>query len=166
MGAVRHGDYVAKVRVAPVQSFADRVVQRALDLNSAEQVFRPALVAELRERPYEFDVQVQLSTDLTRMPAEKTTVVWPESLSPYVTVAKLRLPQQDIGGEDNFERMDKASMSPWRVTEQHRPLGSIMRSRKEVYRESSILRHQTNKQERKEPKNLAEVFGEQIATVR
>jgi hypothetical protein len=163
MGAVRHGDYVAKVRVAPVQSFADRVVQRALDPTAAEQVFRPALVAELRERPYEFDVQVQLSTDLAQMPVEKTTVRWPESLSPYVTVAKLRLPQQDIGGEDNFEKMDKTSMTAWRVTEEHRPLGNIMRSRKEVYRQSSILRHQANKQERKEPQNLAEVFGEQMA---
>ncbi|HEV7684242.1 MAG TPA: catalase family protein [Pyrinomonadaceae bacterium] len=166
MGSVRHGDYVAKVRVAPVQSFADRVVERALDPAATDQVFRPALVAELRERPYEFDVQVQLSTDLARMPVEKTTVRWPESLSPYVTVAKLRLPQQDIGGEDNFEKMDKTSMSPWRVTEEHRPLGSIMRSRKEVYRQSSILRHQTNNQERKEPKNLAEVFGDQMAAAR
>jgi hypothetical protein len=166
MGAVRHGDYIAKVRVAPVQSYADRVVQRALDPTSTEQVFRPALVAELRERPYEFDVQVQLSTDLTRMPVDKTTVRWPESLSPFVTVAKLRLPQQDIGGEDNFERMDKTSMSPWRVTEEHRPLGSIMRARKEVYRQSSILRHQINHQERKEPKNLAEVFSEQRAAAR
>ena len=163
MGAVRHGDYVAKVRVAPVQSFADRVEQRALDLTSADQVFRPALVAELREQPYEFDLQVQLCTDLARMPVDKTTVVWPESLSPYVTVAKLRLPQQDIGGEDNFEKMDKTSMSAWRVTEPHRPLGSIMRSRKEVYKQSSILRHQENHQERKEPKNLAEVFGEKTA---
>jgi len=163
MGAVRHGDYIAKVRVAPVQSFADRVTRRALDPNSANQVFRPALAAELRERPYEFDVQVQLCTDLDQMPVEKTTVAWPESLSPYVTVAKLRLPQQDIGGEDNFEKMDKTSMTAWRVTEQHRPLGSIMRSRKEVYRQSSILRHQTNHQERKEPRNLAEVFGEHVA---
>ena len=166
MGAVRHGDYVAKVRVAPVQSFADRVEQRALDLTSAEHVFRPALVGELRERPYEFDVQVQLCTDLAQMPVDKTTVRWPESLSPYVTVAKLRLPQQDIGGEDNFAKMDKTSMTPWRVTEQHRPLGSIMRSRKEAYRQSSILRHQTNNQERKEPKDLAEVFGEQKAATR
>ena len=166
MGAVRHGDYVAKVRVAPVQSFADRVVQREIDFDSAGQVFRPALVGELRERPYEFDIQVQLSTDLVRMPVEKTTVVWPESLSPYVTVAKLRLPQQDIGGEDNFEKMDKTSMAPWRVTEEHRPLGSIMRSRLEVYRESSKLRHEANNQERREPKNLAEVFGEQKATAR
>ena len=161
MGAVRHGDYVAKVRLAPVQSFADRVARRALDPAAAQQVFRPALVEELRERPYEFDVQVQLCTDLAQMPVEKTTVVWPESLSPFVTVAKLRLPQQDTGAEDNLERMDKISINPWRVTEEHRPLGSIMRSRKEVYRQSSILRHQTNHQERKEPKNLAEVFGEQ-----
>ena len=166
MGAVRHGDYVAKVRVAPVQSFADRVVQRSIDLNSANQVFRPALVAELRERPYEFDLQIQLCTDLESMPVEKTTVVWPESLSPFVTVAKVRIPQQDIGGEDTLERMDKTSMSPWRVTEEHRPLGNIMRSRKEVYRQSSILRHQANHQERKEPKNLAEVFGEQMAAGR
>ena len=166
MGAVRHGDYVAKVRVAPVQSFADRIEQRALDLASAEQVFRPALVADLRKGPYEFDLQVQLCTDLDRMPVEKTTVVWPESLSPYVTIAKLRLPQQDIGGEDNFEKMDETSMAAWRVTEEHRPLGNIMRSRKEVYRTSSILRHETNHQERKEPKNLAEVFGEQMAAGR
>src|SRR5262249_35556205 len=166
MGAVRHGDYIAKVRVAPVQAFADRVVRRSIDPDSADEVLRPALVAELRERPYEFDIQVQLSTDLARMPVEKTTVVWPESLSPYVTVAKLRPPQQDIGGADNFERMDKTSMSPWRVTEAHRPLGNIMRSRKEVYRQSSILRHQENKQERKEPKDLAEVFGERVAAGR
>jgi len=41
-----------------------------------------------------------------------------------------------------------------------------MRARKEVYRQSSILRHEGNQQERKEPKNLAEVFGEQKAAVR
>jgi len=31
------------------------------------------------------------------------------------------------------------------------------------WRQSSILRHQSNNQERKEPRNLAEVFGEQTA---
>jgi hypothetical protein len=159
MGAVRHGDYIAKVRATPVQAFADRVVRRTLDPNAADEVFRPALVAELRERPYEFDLQVQLCTDLNHMPIEDVTVPWPETLSPFVTVAKLRLPQQDIGGEDNLERMDATSMTPWRVTEAHRPLGNIMRARKEVYRQSSLLRHQANHQVREEPKNLAEVFG-------
>jgi hypothetical protein len=62
--------------------------------------------------------------------------------------------------------MDATSMSPWRVTEEHRPLGNIMRSRKEVYRVSSTLRHQINKQVRKEPENLAEVFGDGAAVER
>ena len=47
MGAVRHGDYIAKVRFAPGPAFADKVVERALDLASAAEVYRPALVAEL-----------------------------------------------------------------------------------------------------------------------
>ena len=50
-------------------------------------------------------------------------------------------------------------MTPWRVTEAHRPLGNIMRARKEVYRQSSILRHRLNGQERKEPRNVSELFG-------
>jgi len=159
MGAVRHGDYIAKVRVAPVQAHADQVVRRALDPASAPDIFRPALVAELRERSYAFDIQVQLCADLVHMPVEDVTVVWPEALSPFVTVATLRLPRQDIGGDDNFEQMDATSMTPWRCTEEHRPLGNIQRARKEAYRQSSILRHQLNHQVRKEPKNLAEVFG-------
>lgn len=159
MGALRHGDYIAKVRVAPTPASAETVVQRTLGLRSGRHVFRPALVSELREHALEFDVQVQLCADLERMPVEATTDRWPEELSPFVTVAKLRLPQQDIGGEDNFTKMDATSMNPWRVTEPHRPLGNVMRARKEAYRQSSILRHDLNRQPRKEPKNLAEVFG-------
>jgi hypothetical protein len=159
MGAVRHGDYIAKVRVTPVQASADQVVRRTLDPTSATHIFRPALVAELRERPYEFDIQVQLCVDLDQMPVEDVTVEWPETLSPFVTVAKLRLPQQDIGGDENLEKMDAVSLTPWRCTADHRPLGNIMRARKEVYRQSSILRHRLNHQIRKEPKTLAEVFG-------
>ena len=72
-------------------------VQRTLDLTSAPEVYRPALVAELRDRPYEFDIQVQLCTDLDHMPVENLTVRWPENISPFVTVAKLRLPFRWLG---------------------------------------------------------------------
>jgi hypothetical protein len=160
MGAVRHGDYVAKVRVTPVQEFADRVERRILDPASAPEIFRPALVAELRERPYGFEVQVQLCTDPARMPVNDVTVEWPESCSPFVTVARLRLPQKDIGGDDNLVQQDATSITPWRCTAAHRPLGNIQRARKEVYRQSSLLRHDLNHQVRREPRNLAEVFGE------
>ena len=103
---------VAKVRIAPAKEFADRVVRRTLDVKSALHVYRP-----------------QLCTDLAHMPVEDVTVPWPETLSPFVTVAKLRLPQQDIGGDDNLELQDATSMSAWRVTEEHRPLGNTMRVR-------------------------------------
>ena len=158
MGAVRHGGYIAKVRFAPVAAFADKVVQRDLDLGSAAEVYRPALIVELRERPYEFDIQVQLCADLAQMPVEDVTVEWPEQLSPFVTVAKLRLPQQDISEDDNLAKMDALSFTPWRVTAEHAPLGNIMRVRKEVYRHSSILRHNLNQQQRTEPQSADQVL--------
>jgi hypothetical protein len=39
------------------------------------------------------------------MPVEDVTVEWPEALSPFVTVAKLPIPQHDISAEDNLEKM-------------------------------------------------------------
>ena len=134
-------------------------MRRVLDPASAPEVYRPALVAELQAHPYEYDLQVQLCADLQNMPVEDVTVEWPEALSPFVTVAKVRVPQQDIGGDDNLEMQDATSITPWRVTQEHRPLGNIMRARKEVYRQSSILRHKLNHQIRREPRNLADVFG-------
>ena len=68
MGAVRHGDYVAKVRVAPAAENAAHVIHRDLDLSSGPDVFGPTLVDELQARAFDFDLQVQLCTDLNAMP--------------------------------------------------------------------------------------------------
>ena len=163
MGAVRHGDFVAKVRFAPVRAFADAVQHRAIDLASDADAYRTALVAELKQRPFEFDLEVQLCANLEYMPVQDVTVEWPEALSPFVTVAKVRLPAQDISGADNLEKMDALSFSPWRVTTAHAPLGEIQRVRKEVYRRSSIARHRLNHQERREPRSMREVVGERQA---
>ena len=103
---------------------------------------------------------MQLCSDLNLMPVQDVTVEWPEAFSPFVTVAKVRLPAQDISGADNLERMDVLSFTPWRVTADHAPLGEIQRVRKEVYRRSSIARHQLNGQERQEPRSVREVLGE------
>jgi hypothetical protein len=159
MGAVRHGDYVAKVSFAPTKESTEKVTRRVLDPPSTPEIYRPALVAELQEHPYEYDLRVQLCVDLEKMPVEDVTVEWPEALSPPVMVAKIRVPQQDISGEENLALTDATSITAWRVREEHRPLGNIMRTRKEVYRQSSIIRHELNDQIRREPSNLAEVFG-------
>ena len=96
MAAVRHGDYVAKVRVAPAAESAENAIHRQLDLGSGPDVFGPTLVDELQAHVFDFDLQVQLCTDLTAMPVNDATVEWPEKLSPFVTVGRVHLPRQDI----------------------------------------------------------------------
>lgn len=158
MGAVRHGDYMAKVRFAPSPASAAAVVHRVVDKSVSADAYTVALTEELKARPYEFDVQVQLCTDLGRMPVHDLTVEWPETLSPFVTVARLRFPQQDINRPETIEAMDALSFTPWRVTAAHAPIGDIQRVRKEVYRRSSLVRHRLNHQARQEPSRIADVL--------
>ncbi|MEV4602340.1 hypothetical protein AB0K15_33715 [Amycolatopsis sp. NPDC049253] len=81
MGAVRHGDYIAKVRVAPAAENAAQVIHRDLDLTSAPDVFHPTLADELHARAFDFDLQLQLCRGLHAMPVNDLIVEWPEKLS-------------------------------------------------------------------------------------
>ncbi|MGW2599941.1 catalase family protein [Streptomyces klenkii] len=159
MGAVRHGDYVAKLRIRPTDVSAAAAEIRDLDPSDGAEVFRPALVGELARRGCEFDFQVQLCRSLEEMPIDDLTVEWPEHLSPFVTVARLRFPQQDIGGDDNLAAADGVSITPWRCAAEHAPVGSIQRLRKEVYRRSSIERHRLNGQVRAEPADASALLA-------
>jgi hypothetical protein len=159
MGAVRHGDYIAKVRSQPTADSMKQLRHRDVDPKTSREPFRETLVSEAREREHHFDLQVQLRTDPTRMPVQNTSIEWREELSPFVTVARITIPAQDISQPTNLEAADKTSIMAWRVREAHRPLGEIMRARKEVYQHSSVLRHQLNKQERREPSSPQEALG-------
>jgi hypothetical protein len=150
MGAVRHGDHVAKVRVAPAAESAAQVIHRQLDLNSGPDVFGPALVAELRARPFDFKLQVQLCADLNAMPVNDVTVEWPENLSPFVTVARVHLPRQDASDPETSDQADALAFNQWRVTEEHRPLGEIMQVR-QIYSASAKVRRTLNHQPQTEP---------------
>ena len=125
---------------------------------SAPEVFRPALVAELQERPYAFDIQVQLCADLERMPVEDVTVEWPEQLSPFVTVARLRLPaaghlRPGQPGEDGRAVLHAlAGHRRARAPGQHHagPQGGLP--------PLLHLRHKLNQQPRTEPRSADEVL--------
>jgi hypothetical protein len=157
MGAVRHGDYVAKIRVAPAPESAAHVIHRELDLNSGPDVFGPTLVDELQARAFDFDLQVQLCTDLDAMPVNDVTVEWPEKLSPFVSVGRVHLPRQDISGPENFEKGDTLAFNQWRVTSDHRPLGEIMDVRR-IYSASAKVRRTLNHQQQTEPTSAEEVL--------
>jgi len=157
MAAVRHGDYVAKVRVAPAADSTENAIHHQLDLNSGPDVFGPALVDELRAHAFDFDLQTQLCTDLTTMPVNDTTVEWPERLSPFVTVGRVRLPRQDVSAPENVEKGDALAFNQWRVTSDHRPLGEIMDVRR-IYTASAKARRTLNHQPQREPTSADEVL--------
>jgi hypothetical protein len=163
MAAVRHGDYVAKIRLAPATENTTRAIHRELDLRARPDVFYPTLVDELQASAFDFDLQVQLCTNLGAMPVNDITIEWPEKLSPFVTVGRVHIPRQDISGAENFEKTDALAFNQWRVTEEHRPLGEIMHVRR-IYSASAKVRRTLNHQPQTEPASADEVLPYPVAT--
>jgi hypothetical protein len=158
MAAVRHGDYIAKVRVAAAAENTGKAIHHQLDLNSGPDVFGPVLVDELKAHAFDFDLQVQLCADLVAMPVNDATREWPEKLSPFVTVGRVHIPRQDIPDPENFDKGDALAFNQWRVTSDHRPLGEIMDVRR-VYTTSAKVRRTLNHQPQREPASADEVLA-------
>ena len=153
---IRYGDYLAKLAVVPVAP-----AQRALDGTEVDaddpNALRTATVSYLRDHDAEFEIRVQLCTNLDRMPVEDASVEWPEQESPYRTVARLRLARQEAFNEARRTFVDNLSFCVSHSLSAHRPLGSIMRARLRAYPEMSRLRRQTNAVPLREPVSIDEV---------
>jgi hypothetical protein len=163
MGAVRHGEYVAKLRITPQPSAAARVRIRDLDPLTNPEAVRDSLVAEIGEHDYTFELEAQLCVDPLRMPIENTSIGWSDKLSPFTKIAIIHIPKQDISSPVNLDIADRISISPWRTRDDHIPMGEIMTVRREVYRRSAELRRQINQQPQREPSSPNEVFDQRRA---
>ena len=115
-----------------------------LPLRPPDDYLRDAMVASLSEGDVEFDFRVQLQTDPHLMPIENNAVLWPEGLSPRVSVATLRLPKQRFNTPAQMEFAKKLSYNPWHTIAEHRPLGNQSRARRRMYESLSKLRHTEN----------------------
>ena len=102
------------------------------------------MVASLAEGDVELDFRLQLQTDPHLMPIENNAVLWPERLSPRISVATLRLPKQKFDSPAQMEFAKKLSYNPWHTIAEHRPLGNQSRARQRMYYELSKLRHTMN----------------------
>lgn len=91
-----------------------------------------------------FALQVQLQDPARYMPLEDTSVEWQESDSPFITVAKLKVPPQDFDSREQNLACDNLSFNPWHALPEHRPLGGINRLRQAVYLNVSAYRLQRN----------------------
>ncbi len=91
-----------------------------------------------------FALQVQRQNPEHYMPIEDPSVEWDESISPYETVATIRLPAQDFDSPEQNLFCDNLSFNPWHALPAHRPIGGINRLRKAVYEAVSVYRHERN----------------------
>lgn len=122
-----------------------------LPFRPPDDYLRKAMVASLTEGDVELDVRVQMQTDPHLMPIENAGVLWPEKLSPRVSVATLRLPRQKFDSRAQMEFAKRLSYNPWHTIPDHRPLGNQSRARKRMYWALSTLRHNMNAMPHYEP---------------
>ncbi|MGJ7527049.1 catalase family protein [Variovorax sp. GB1P17] len=142
---MRHGAYIAKLQLAPVSPNLLALEGQAIDLHDKPDGTREAVVDLVRQQPAEWELRVQLCTDLERMPVEDASVEWPQALSPFVAVARIRIGPQ-AGWSDDLAREidDGMAFNPWHALAAHRPLGNVMRARKAAYAASSNYRSERN----------------------
>ena len=101
-----------------------------------------ALRAHLQRFDACFDLMIQFQTDSRTMPIEDATVEWKESASAYRPVARIHIPRQEIEDPDRARLCEDAGFNPWNCLADHRPLGSLNRARRDIYRAMADFRHQ------------------------
>jgi hypothetical protein len=134
--------FSARPVVAPVKPAA---IQKGPDY------LRQAMVKQVGAEEVVFEFLVQLQKDPVKMPVEDALTEWKESDSPFVRVALLRIPKQDLSSGEDLRIAENLSFTPWHALDEQRPLGGINRARKVAYEAISKYRHERNGVPRVEP---------------
>jgi hypothetical protein len=135
---IKFGPYAVKFTVLAADGTAV-----ATDRPLTENFLRDELADRLRKADLVLDFMVQFYVDDVRTPIEDTSVPWRYEDTPKLKVAQLRIPRCDLDDPQSREqsaKIDKLSFSPWHATEDHRPLGNVMRARRVAYEASAALR--------------------------
>jgi hypothetical protein len=134
---IRYGDFVAKLRYAPLSDEVKALETQLLPKDADQDAHRDLIMDFLAAHSAEYELSVQLCTDPKTMPIEDATVAWPEEASPHRPVAKIVFgPQNPAGPQRRAFGDDVLSFNSWRGLAAHRPLGSI--NRHEVNRAPSL----------------------------
>ena len=99
-----------------------------------------ALRQRLAQADAVFDFTVQFQIDPKTMPIEDASVEWNERESPYIPLARIRIPKQSVDGGDMESRCESTAFNPWHALPPHRPLGNMNRARKEIYKALAAFR--------------------------
>lgn len=151
-----YGKHMVKVAVVPVSPELQALSGQTVDLDDRPNGLREEVIAHFAKYGGEWELRVQFCTDLERMPIEDASVVWSEEESPYIAVARIHAEPQEAWSDALHIAVDDGmSFSPWHGLAAHRPIGSIMRVRKEAYKLSVELRAARNGVDIREPKDMS-----------
>ncbi len=155
---VLFGDYFGKICVRPLSPSLKALYKEPVDLKDSPDGLRDAVAAYFEEQGAEWALCVQLCTDIGEMPIEDASVVWDEALSPYVAVARIVAGAQASWSDTRAHAIDEGlAFSPWHGVAAHRPLGSVMRLRREAYAAAQRFRAEKNQRTLSEPKAIGDV---------
>ncbi len=102
--------------------------------------FGAELADHLRKGPVVYDFRVQFFRDEKTTPIEDASVEWRESDAPFLTIARLTIPQQDPSSAKGVKLasfIEGLSFDPWHAQVELKPLGAMMRARNFAYRLST-----------------------------
>ena len=121
------------------------------ELAENEADLTAALKTNLEQHGHLFDFMIQFQKDEDAMPIEDASVPWSEEESPFIKVAEIEIPAQDIADDHRRALAETISYTPWHCLPEHRPLGGINRARKVIYEAVSVARHDELGEPRVEP---------------
>lgn len=134
--------FSARPMVAPV---------KPAKTDPSQDYLRQALVQQIGAEEVVFEFLVQRQLDPVKQPVEDSLAEWKESEAPFVRVALLRIPKQDLTSGIDLKVAENMSFTPWHALPEQAPLGGINRTRKVAYETISKYRHQQNGVPRVEP---------------
>lgn len=137
---IKLGPYAVKFTVRPAEG---TVPAKEPERPLKDNFLRDELAARLRSGDVLLDFVVQFYVDDQLTPIEDTSVPWKPGNAPFLKVAQLRIPGCDLDDPAVAAVsavVDQLSFTPWHATEDHRPLGNVMRARRFAYEKSSALR--------------------------
>src|SRR5580658_8714972 len=108
------------------------------------------MIDQLHESDAKFDFLVQPRTSDV-ISAEDSQTEWTEAQAPFHKVATITIQKQVFATPESDGLAENLSFNPWHALPQHRPLGSINRIRRVVYKTISSLRRELNNVSLKEP---------------
>jgi catalase len=119
-----NGPYAAKLRITPMAPRIRTHKDNARDMAS-----------QIAAGPISYEMALQFYTSEAATPIESPRQAWSVEASPPVPVATLTL-----DSVVEAETVEKLAFDPWGGLAAHRPLGEIMRARRDAYRASQEAR--------------------------